>query len=146
MRDRVIDRLPAWFIDRMREWAREKLFPAGSTVPSSFPYDGLLGPSHGSPGSHVPQLLHRAHDTEAALDELAEDRPREEQAVRQYWIYEGRSLTEHGRTLAEHGRRRGVSDNTFATWAINGHSLLIVIFERQRDTWRHRHGRAVTRA
>jgi len=135
MRDRVIDRLPAWFIDRMREWAREKLLPAGSTVPSSFPYEGLLGTSRGV-ATHIPRLLHRVHDTDAALHELADTHAREAQCVRQYWLYEGRSLREHAR------RREGISDMTFATWAMNGHKLLMGIFARQRDTWQRRYERS----
>ena len=72
-----------------------------------------------------------------ALAELEEHHARETQVVKQYWLYEGRSLREHG-------RRRQIDDHTFATWCIRGHELLNGIFRRQSERWKSAH--AVVRA
>lgn len=134
MRDRVIDALDSRFINRMREWARERVMPSASNVPSSWP----TGSGSGStPGSRPPcggrVMQGRVHDTEMALAELPE---RYQQVVRQYWLYEGRSLNEHA-------RRRGVEVEIFITWATTGHELLTIKFNRDSARWkREREGAA----
>lgn len=135
MGDKVIDALDHRFIDRMREWARETVLPSASNVPSSFPIDGPRGDG-GAFGSRPPcggrVMQGRVHDTNQALAELDEQHARECQAVKQYWLYEGRSLREHA-------RRRQIDDHTFATWCIKGHELLRDIFGQQSARWHLEH-------
>ena len=130
MSKRIFARLDRWFIDRMREWAMETLRPAGSTVPSSWPSEGVVHGDGSSFQSRNPTILGRVHDTESALNELA---IRYRQAVKQFWLYEGQSLRWHG-------RHRGIKADTFEIWVIKGHDELAETFRRQYDNWKRRHG------
>jgi len=135
MSDQIVKELPKWFVDRMREWARAILFPDGSDVPSSWPSDGPMNDSSGF-GSRIPRMLGRAHDTDMALspplppEESAECvEPRYAWAVRQFWLYEGRSLREHG-------RGRSINHETFGFWVRKGHEQLLKIFAVQGARWK----------
>ena len=116
--------------------ARAILFPDGSDVPSSWPGNGPMNDSTGVYGSRTPRLMGRAHDTDMALspplppEESAECvEPRYAWAVRQFWLYEGRSLREHG-------RGRSINHETFGYWVRKGHEQLLKIFAVQGARWK----------
>jgi len=133
MSDKIMKALRPEFINRMRDWAMATILPDASTVPSSWPSDGPLGDAAGYNRTRTPRLLGRVHDTQVALNHLP---ARYQYAVCQFWWYEGRSL-------AEHGRHRGVSDNAFASWVIEGHERLKQAFAEQSENWHRRHVQGV---
>ena len=101
----------------------------------SWPSDGPMNDASGF-GSRIPRMLGRAHDTDMALspplppEESAECvEPRCAWAVRQFWLYEGRSLREHG-------RGRGIDHKTIDVWVRKGHEQLMRIFAVQGARWK----------
>lgn len=116
------------FVRRMRNWVRGKdgtpLGGSGSFV--------LAGTSNVFE-SRVPTLYGEAADTETALRTLP---GRYQQAVRQFWIYEGRSLRWHSRhrqvTNAHSDPDYPVCKyDTFERWVMKGHELLVVAIGKQ---------------
>jgi hypothetical protein len=126
MSDKIKDALPDYFIDRMQAWAIGHVV---STSASSWPHDGpLVGIGSGSKfhTHRIPPLLGRVHDTEMAICTLP---GRYQQAVRQFWIYEGQSMRWHG-------RHRAVNHETFEAWVLKGHDLLKSEFYGRDGQWK----------
>ena len=114
------------FINRMRDWALGQDVP---TVSSSWPMDDPMSgikQKHRFFRTRTPFLLGEVHDTGVAIDGLP---ARYKLAVRQFWLFEGRSLRWHG-------RHRQVNYETFEAWVVKGHELLKVSFALQHAAWR----------
>lgn len=128
MSDRITSELNRDFVLRMQEWARR----SGDTpLPTGWPTDGPVGDGVNQRfyQARLPALMGRAHDTDMAIAELPN---RYSQAVRQYWLFEGRSLRWHG-------RHRQVHHATFEVWVLKGHELLKGIFARNSERWHREH-------
>lgn len=125
MSDKIKDALQPDFISSMQTWAIGRDVATSS---SSWPIEGALdGIGSGSKfhTTRIPPMLGRVHDTEMAICTLPN---RYQQAVRQYWMYEGQSLRWHG-------RHRKVEHRTFEAWVIKGHELLKVEFAARSGRW-----------
>lgn len=128
MSDRIFRHLSKDDVLRLREWAAR----IGDTpLPTSWPTDGPIGDGCKIRfyQARLPRIVGRAHDTDMAIAELPN---RYSQAVRQFWLFEGRSLRWHG-------QHRGVSYHTFEAWVIKAHELLKSAFARQSERWHREH-------
>ena len=76
--------------------------------------------------TRIPPMLGMSHDTDSALSTIEK---KYELAVRQFWLYEGRSLSWHG-------RQRGIHGATFESWILKGHEQLKAEFARRSARWR----------
>lgn len=73
----------------------------------------------------TPILQGEAMDTEAALATVP---MRNQQAVRQFWAYEGNSMRWHG-------AKRQVNHETFQAWLMQGHEQLGAELARRSEQW-----------
>lgn len=110
--------LTADFIRRMRNWARA-MAGGGISPVRAMDYGTQIDGGYRELG--MPILDGEAMDTEAALATVP---MRYQQAVRQYWSFEGRSWRWHG-------AHRNVHHETFRVWVIKGHDLLRPEFARR---------------
>ena len=113
------------FCRRMRNWARWWDDSVGTIGPQGVQACNLEPVSDRYRESTEPLLWGEAEDTNKAITSLP---ARYEQVVRQFWLYEARSLRWHG-------RKRGVHHETFEIWLIRGHELLVVELRRQHAAY-----------
>jgi len=110
--------LPSDFVRRMRNWARAAAGCAFGALRAA-DYGAVI--EGGYRESTMPVLDGEASDTEAALATVG---MRYQQAVRQYWAYEGRPWRWHG-------LRRNVNHETFRAWVMKGHDDLRIELARR---------------
>lgn len=125
--------LPDDFVRRMRNWARCN---AGGGMDSVSAMDYGARIDGGYHEAVMPLLTGEATDTEAALATVG---MRYQQAVRQFWSYEGRPWRWHG-------QHRGVNHETFRVWVDKGHEALRAELWRRAAVHRERaaaNGRAI---
>lgn len=84
-RESIIRNLPEDYVRRMRNWARA---PGAASYAMTSAYDGLASSSAYSE-SPMPVMIGESQDTDRALQEVPN---KYRQAVRKFWMYEGRSL------------------------------------------------------
>lgn len=113
------------FVRRMRNWARAA---AGGWVSPVCAMDYGTRIDGGYREAVMPTLEGEATDTERALSLVG---MRYQQAVRQFWSYEGR-------TWRWHGMHRQVNHETFRGWVEKGHDELLVVLHRHAEAHRHR--------
>lgn len=121
MSERIYRAITDRFRGRMQFWAANQ---DAAVVSSSWPIEGALG-NGGVFGPKTPILLGPVHDVEMAIAALP---MRYGQAVRQFWLFEGRSLRWHG-------RHRGIKYETFEVWVMKAHELLKAEFAVRHDNW-----------
>lgn len=84
-RETIIKNLPHDYVRRMRNWARA---PGESSYAMTSAYDGVAASSAYS-DSPMPVLIGESQDTDRAMQEVPN---KYRQAVRKFWMFEGRSL------------------------------------------------------
>lgn len=122
------------FVRRMRNWARAN---AGGGISAVCAMDYGTQIDGGYREAAIPTLDGEASDTDAALSAVG---MRYQQAVRQFWSYDGRPWRWHG-------RHRGVNRETFRAWVEKGHEALHAELWRRAQAHRQRfaaNARAVT--
>lgn len=117
MSDKIMGVLPHEFIRRMRNWAKAN---AGIGIGGVRAVDFGVDYGAGYREATFDISDGEVRDTESALAAVP---MRYQQAVRQWWQYEGRSLRWHG-------RKRQVHHETFEAWVIRGHE------DAQAELWR----------
>lgn len=132
--ERIYRELGEDFIRRMRNWRRWWDACQGSLYPSSLAAAelGILNDRYREVTLSV--LFGEGEDTELALRRVP---ARYQQMIRQFWLYEGRSLRSHARA-------RGIDHHTVEAWVIKGHELLKAELARMTEAWHRK--RAVAEA
>lgn len=108
--EQIIRELPGEFVRRMRNWQRAAC-GIGIGHLKAADYGAVIEGGYRETG--MPIIEGEASDTEAALATVP---LRYQQAVRQFWAYEGNSMRWHG-------RKRGIDYHTFESWLRQGHDL-----------------------
>lgn len=122
MSERIYAALDQDFIRRMRNWVL-------STKGTPIAISGVQYIDDRYRETRVPVLMGEANDTDEALRAIPS---RHHQAVAMFWRYEECSL----RWMA---RRRGVHHDTFQTWVMRGHELLIEELRVRKEVARARY-------
>lgn len=109
-RESIIMNLPEDYVRRMRNWARA---PGEASYAMTSAYEGLTA-SSGYAEAPMPVLIGESQDTDRALQEVPN---KYRQAVRKFWMYEGRSL----HWLACQLRSPPLDYRTVESWLDIGH-------------------------
>jgi len=123
--DRIYEALDSDFIRRMRNWV---LSTRGTPVAVS----GIEYMDDRYHEARMPVLMGEATDIDEAIRSIP---GRYHQAVAQFWRFEEC-------TLRWHARRRGVHHDTFQTWVLRGHELLIEELRIRKEVLRARYATA----
>jgi hypothetical protein len=128
MSQRIYRELTDDFIRRMRNWRRWWDTSQGAIYPSSLATAGIESSGDRYREATEPLLFGEARDTEVALRAIP---IKYQHVVRQFWLYEGRSLRSHA-------RGKGIDYHTLETWVLQGHELLKAELRRMTAIWESR--------